>query len=128
MSQLTPSQAGAKVPPEARYRPVALRFLDEHLTRGGLIVNGHNVLYRVLQMFSEISLLLFPHSLRVDETVMQRVRLLSHHVADAFHTFGDNIDVHLRSAQRAMEELPDLAVTQERVLRHNLELWRRRLR
>ena len=128
MSQLTPSLAGAQAPPEPRYRPVALRFLDEHLARGGLVVNGHNVLYRVLQMFSEISLLLFPHSLRVHETVMRRVKVLSRQVADAFHTFGENINAHLKSAQRAMEELPDLAVTQERNLHHNLEIWRRRLR
>ena len=59
---------------------------------------------------------------------MRRVKSLSHHIADAFHTFGEQVDVHLKSAQRAMQELPDLAVQQKKVRRRNLKIWRRRLR
>lgn len=109
-------------------RPDALRFLDEQLARGGLDTDGYNKLHEVLSMISEISLLLFPSFLGLEEVVMRRVKLLSKHIADAFHTFGEQIGAHLKSAQRAMQELPDLAVSQENIRRHNLQIWRRRLR
>jgi hypothetical protein len=109
-------------------RPIALRLLDEHLARGGLDTDGYKELHEVLCMFSEISLLLFPPSLGPDEIVMRRVRFLSKHIAYAFHTFGERIGAHLKSAQRAMQELPDLAVSQENIRRHNLQIWRRTLR
>jgi len=108
--------------------PIALRLLDEHLARGGLDDDGYNELFEVLRMFSEISLLLFPPSVGPDKIVMRRVRFLSKHIADAFHTFGERIGAHLKSAQRAMQELPDLAVSQENIRRHNLQIWRRTLR
>jgi hypothetical protein len=108
--------------------PVTLRCLDEHLARGRLDINGYNELHEVLRMFDEISLLLFPPSLGPDEIVMRRVRFLSKHIADVFHTIGERIGAHLKSAQGAMQELPDLAVSQKKIRRHNLQIWRRRLR
>ena len=124
MSLLTRQLAEDKAPD----RPITLRLLDEHLARGGLDIEGYNELHEVLRMFGEISLLLFPPSLGPDEIVMRRVRLLSKHIADAFHTFGERIGAHLKSAQRAMQELPDLAVSQDNIRRHNLQIWRRTLR
>ena len=109
-------------------RPIASRLLDEHLARGGLDISGYNELHEVLRMFSEISLLLFPPSLGPDELVMRRVKFLSKSIADTFHSFGERIGAHLKSAQQAMQELPDLAVSQENIRRHNLQIWRRRLR
>lgn len=128
MSLLTQQLAEQKAALADPDRPVALRFLDEQLARGGLDIKGYNKLRDVLSMFSEISLLLFPCSLSLDEIVMRRVKFLSKQIADAFHSFGEEINAHLKSAQRAMQELPDLAVSQENVRRHNLQIWRRRLR
>lgn len=128
MSLLTQQLAEARAALTDPERPVALRFLDEHLARGGLDTSGYNELHEVLRMFNEISLLLFPPSLGPDEIVMRRVRLLSKRVADTFHSFGERIGAHLKSAQQAMQELPDLAVSQEDIRRHNLQIWRRRLR
>ena len=128
MSLLTQQLAEARAALTDSGRPIALRFLDEHLARGGLDISGYNELHEVLRMFSEISLLLFPPSLGPDEIVMRRVRLLSKSIAHTFHTFGERIGAHLKSAQRAMHELPDLAVSQENIRRHNLQTWRRRLR
>jgi hypothetical protein len=128
MSLLTPSQASVRDITADPDGAVALRSLDEHLERGGLDINGYEDLHQVLRMFGEVSLLLFSRSHSVDAGVMRRVSSLSNHIADAFHNFGEQIDVHLKAAQRAMQELPDLAVTQEKVRRHNLKLWRRRLR
>jgi len=108
--------------------PTALRFLDDQLARGGLDSNGYSKLHEVLEMFSEISLLLFPPIHDLDETVMRRIKFLSKRIADAFHTFGEETDAHFKSAQRAMQELPDLAVSQENIRRHNLQIWRRKLR
>ena len=128
MSLLTQQLAEARAALSGLDRSIALRFLDEHLARGGLDVSGYNELHEVLRMFGEISLLLFPPSLGPDEVVMRRVKLLSKHIAHTFHTFGERIGVHLKAAQRAMQELPDLAVSQETIRRHNLQIWRRRLR
>ena len=114
MSLLTQQLADARAALTDTERPAALRFLDE--------------LHEVLRMFSEISLLLFPPSLGPDELVMRRVKFLSKSVADTFHSFGERIGAHLKSAQQAMQELPDLAVSQENIRRHNLQIWRRRLR
>ena len=128
MSLLTQQLADARAALTDTERPVALRFLDEHLARGGLDISGYNELDEVLRMFSEISLLLFPPSLGPDELVMRRVKFLSKSIADTFHSFGERIGAHLKSAQQAMQELPDLAVSQENIRRHNLQIWRRRLR
>jgi hypothetical protein len=128
MSLHTSPLAGTQAATADSDRPDALRFLDEHLERGGLDKNGYDELYKIVAMLDEISLLLFPHSHSVDARVMRRVKSLSHHIANTFHTFGEQVDVHLKAAQRAMQELPDLAVKQEKVRRHNLKIWRRRLR
>ena len=128
MSLLTQQLAKAKAAFTDSDRSVALRFLDEHLARGGLDISSYNELHEVLRMFSEISLLLFPPSLGPDEIVTRRVRFLSKRVADTFHSFGKPIGAHLQFAQRAMQKLPDLAVSQENIRRHNLQIWRRRLR
>lgn len=123
MSVLAPPTTIADAP-----RPVALCFLDAHFEHGGLDADGYDTLYGVLRMFSEISLLLFPHSRGLDARVMSRIKVLSNRIAGTFHIFGENIDIHLRRAKRAMHELPDLAVAQEDCRRHNLKVWRRRLR
>ncbi|GAB7329540.1 hypothetical protein MBLNU13_g01306t2 [Cladosporium sp. NU13] len=128
MSLLTQQMAEAEAALTDSDRRIALRFLDEHLARGGLDIRGYNELHEVLRVFSEISLLLFPPSVGPDEIVMHRVRFLSKRVADTFHAFGERIGAHLKSAQRAMQELPELAVSQENICRHNLQIWRRRLR
>jgi hypothetical protein len=128
MSLLTQQLAEQKAALADPDHPVALRFLDEQLARGGLDINGYNKLREVLSMISEISLLLFPCSLGLDVIVMRRVKFLSKHIADAFHSFGEEIGAHLKSAQRAMQELPDLAMSQENIRRHNLQIWRRILR
>lgn len=128
MSVLPPPPTGTRVPIAQSPRPVALCFLDAHLEHGGLDADGYDMLYGVLLMISEISLLLFPHSRGLDAKVMHRIKVLSNRVAGTFHVFGEHIDTHLRRAKRAMHELPDLAVTQEDHRRHNLKVWRRRLR
>ena len=128
MSLLTRQLAEQKAALADPDRPAALRFLDEQLARGGLDIKGYNKLRDVLSMFSEISLLLFPCSLCLDEIVTRRVKFLCKQTADAFHSFGKEISAHLKSSQRAMQELPDLAVSQENIRRHNLQIWRRRLR
>lgn len=128
MSLLTQQLAEERAALANPDRPNAQHLLDEHLARGGLDITGYNKLDEVLDMFNEISLLLFPPSLGPDEIVMRRVMFLSKHIADAFHIFGEGVSAHLKSAQQAMQELPDLAVSQENVRRHNLQVWRRRLR
>lgn len=128
MSVLTPPPIGARTSTANSPRPVALCFLDAHLEHGGLDTDGYDTLHGVLRMFSEISLLLFPHSRGLDARVISRIKVLSNRIAGTLHVFGEHIDTHLRRARRAMHELPNLAVVQEDLRRHNLEVWRRRLR
>lgn len=126
MSILTPTGTRALIAQSPR--PVALCFLDTHLEHGGLDADGYDMLFDVLRMISEISLLLFPHSRSLDAKVMRRIKVLSNRIAGIFHAFGEHIGAHLRRAKRAMYELPDLAVAKEDHRRHNLKVWRRRLR
>lgn len=128
MSLLTPPPTTARTSTAEPQRPCALRFLDDHLKHGGLDTNGYDMLHGVLQMFGEISLLLFPPSHRLEAKVMRRIHLLSDRIAGTFHIFGKHIDIQLRRAKRAMRELPDLAVAHEDRHRQNLEVWRRKLR
>jgi hypothetical protein len=128
MSDLTPPPTSSRAPGINSQRPVALSFLDAHLEHGGLDVEGYDMLCGVLRMFGEISLLLFPPSHSLEPMVMRRVKVLSNHIAGTFHILGEHIDTHLKRARLAMHELPDLAVVQEDHRRHNLKVWRRKLR
>lgn len=105
-----------------------LLFLDTHLQRGRLDGNSYDMLRTVLQMFSEISLLLFPHSHVLEARVMRRIEALSRNIIDTLHSFGEHIDAQLGRARRAMAELPELAVSHEKTRQRNLKIWRRRLR
>lgn len=105
-----------------------LLFLDTHLEHGRLDTGSYGMLHAVLQMFSEISLLLFPHSHVLEARVMRRIATLSRSIIDTFHSFGEHIDAQLGRARRAMAELPELAVSHEKTRQRNLKIWRRRLR
>jgi hypothetical protein len=59
---------------------------------------------------------------------MRRLKVLSNDIAGTFHILGEHIDTQLKRTRFAMHELPDLAVVQEDHRRHNLKLWRRKLR
>jgi hypothetical protein len=128
MSDLTPPPTSSRTPTTNSQRPVALCFLDAHFENGGLDVDGYDMLCGVLRKFGEISLLLFPPSPSLEPMVMRRLKVLSNDIAGTFHILGEHIDTHLKRARFAMHELPDLAVVQEDHRRHNLKVWRRKLR
>jgi hypothetical protein len=77
MSLLTQQLAEQKAALADPDHPVALRFLDEQLARGGLDINGYNKLREVLSMISEISLLLFPRP-RCDSDAQGEVSFQAH--------------------------------------------------
>jgi hypothetical protein len=128
MSVFTPPPINLKAFIADTQQPIALCFLNVHHERGGLDATGYDMLYGVLQMISEISLLLFPHSHGLEGFLMRRITMLSDRIAGTFHIFGEHIATRLSDARSAMNELPDLGVANEDIRRQNLKVWRRRLR
>lgn len=86
------------------------------------------MLRAVLQMLSEISLLLFPSSHVLEARMMRRIEKLSRNIISTFHTIGEHIDAQLERARQAMLELPELDEAHEKTRRRHLKIWRRRLR
>lgn len=121
MSLLTSPPSGRRPPDNER--PPLLRFLDAHLERGRLQVHSYDMLYRVMQMIGEISLLLFPHSFVLHHTVKRHIERLSDDIVNSLCVFGEHMDRKLKRAKRAMEKLPDLAVAEEERY-ENLKVWR----
>ncbi|KAM0720018.1 hypothetical protein Q7P37_004153 [Cladosporium fusiforme] len=121
MSLPTPPPSGRR-PPVTEQLPV-LRFIDAQLEHGRLEVHSYDMLYRVILMISDISLLLFPHSHVLHPTVRRHIEKLSNDIMRIFYIFGKHIDGKLKHAKRAMDTLPDLAVTEEERY-ENLRVWR----
>jgi len=67
MSLPTSLLAGTQAATADFDQPDALRFLDEHLARGGLDRSGYDELHKILAMLDEISLLLFPPKASTEE-------------------------------------------------------------
>lgn len=126
-ASITPEECHPGSPSRSGHSGLLL-FLDTHLEHRRLDVGSYNMLRGVLQMFNEISLLLFPHSHILEARVMRRIETLCRSIIDTFHAVGEHIDAQLGRAKRAMYELPDLAVSHEKTRQRNLKIWRRRLR
>lgn len=100
-----------------------LRFLDKHLEHRCLDVHSYDMLYQVVMMIGDISLLLFPHSHVLHHAVRRHIEMLSDRIVDTFCIFGGHIETWLNRARQAMDKLPDLEVEEEERY-ENLKVWR----